>query len=255
MGEIQAIISDIHGNLEALEAVLTDIQQHGVTSIICLGDLVGYGPDPIACVRHAMKWDVVLMGNHDHAVISKSDLPGWVTSKNAKRIIFRVRRDIEVQGLESTVGKFLRERPKSHVTRDALYVHGTARDPIYEYLFPEDVYNWRKMKAISKDFKGLCFCGNTHIPGVFIPDEEEVWSYYEPDEDAPEFEVGFPKMICNVGSVGQPRDGDWRPSYVLFDGETIKFRRVEYDIETTIRKIRDDDDYDDMMGDRLGKGQ
>lgn len=148
-GEPQAVISDIHGNLEALEAVLADIQQQGATSIVCLGDLVGYGPDPIACVRHAMKWDVVLMGNHDWAAMSKSDLPGW-TSHTVKRTIFRFRRDIQEQNLDATLGKYLRERPKSHASRQALYLHGTPRDPVNEYLFPEDVYNRWKMKAIQR---------------------------------------------------------------------------------------------------------
>ena len=255
MGELQAVISDIHGNLEALEAVLADIQRQGATSIVCLGDLVGYGPDPIACVRHALAWDVVLMGDKDFAAMSKSDLPGYVTAPVAKRTIFRVRREMEEQDTDATLRTFLRTRPKSLASRHALYVHGTPRDPTYDALIPEDVYNRWKMKAIAKRFKGLCFCGHTHIPGVFLPDEDEIWSYYEPDESDPEFSVGFPKIICNVGSVGQPRDGDWRASYLLFDGNTVRFRRVEYDVETTIRKIYDDDDYDNMLGDRLRDGR
>lgn len=254
MGELQAVISDIHGNLEALEAVLADIEHYGA-SIVCLGDLVGYGPDPIACVRHAMNWDVVLMGDKDAATMSRSDLPGYATSPVAKRTIFRVRREIQEQDWDATLGKYLRERPKSYASRQALYLHGTPRDPVNEYLFPEDVYNRWKMKSLSKRFKGLCFCGHTHIPGVFIPDEDEVWRYYEPDESEPEFSVGFPRMICNVGSIGQPRDDDWRASYVLFDGESIEFRRVAYDVKTTIRKIRNDDDYDDYLGDRLNDGR
>lgn len=254
MGELQAVISDIHGNLEALEAVLEDIQQQGASSIVCLGDLVGYGPDPIACVRHAMKWDIVLMGNHDEEALNEDDLPGW-SSLSAKRTIFKFRRQLKALDPESDIRRFMQTRSEQFASTHALYVHGSPRDPLHEYLFPEDIYNPKKMASISAIFEGICFCGHTHIPGMFIPDEEENWSYYEPGESDHEFSVGFPRLICNVGSVGQPRDGDPRASYVLFNGETIRFRRVEYDVEKTIRKIRDDDDYDNFLGDRLRDGR
>lgn len=247
MGELQAVISDIHGNLEALEAVLADIQQKGASSIICLGDLVGYGPDPIACVRHAMKWDVVLLGNHDAAAIDDGDLSGW-SATSARKTIFKFRRLLAEMDGQSEISNFLRCRPEYYASPQAIYVHGSPREPLHEYLFPEDIYNQQKMSAIAQSFEGLCLCGHTHLPGMFIPNEDEDWNYYEPEESDSVFPVEAPKMICNVGSVGQSRDGDWRASYALFNDNTIHFRRVEYDIETTIRKIRDDDDYDDFLG-------
>lgn len=254
MGELQAVISDIHGNLEALEAVLADIKKHGVTSIVCLGDLVGYGPDPIACVRHAMNWDVVLMGEHDEAAVDDDDLSGW-SSPSTKQIIFKFRRLLEEFKGQSAIEIFLRTRLDHYASPQALYVHGSPSDSTHEFVFPEDINNRVKMNSIAEMFEGLCFCGHTHIPGIFIPDEEGIWGYYEPEESDPVFRVEECKTICNVGSVGQPRDGDPRASYVLFDGKSIEFRRVAYDVKTTIRKIRNDDDYDDYLGDRLNDGR
>ena len=227
MADLQAVISDIHSNLEALEAVLSDIQQQGATSIICLGDLVGYGPDPSACVRHAMKWDVVLMGNHDQAVVSGDDLSGWSTLA-ARHSILELKKLLAEMNDGLSITSFLRTRPEHYAHPQALYVHGSPRDPIHEYVFPEDIYNQRKMELIAQAFEGLCFCGHTHVAGIFTPNEDGNWDFLEPDLDEPVHPTNHAKMICNVGSVGMPRDGDSRASYVLFDGETIRYRRVDF---------------------------
>ncbi len=232
MARLQAVISDIHGNLKALGAVLADIQEQGATSIVCLDDLVGYGPDPIACVRHAMKWDVVLMGNHDEALICGNDLAGW-SALTAKHSILAVRHDLSAMDDRLSITNFLRSRPEQYSCAQAIYVHGSPRDPIHEYVFPEDIYNQRKMELIAQAFEGLCFCGHTHVAGIFTPNDDGNWDFHEPDLDEPVHPMNHAKMICNVGSVGMPRDGDPQASYVLFDGETIRFHRVEYANRTT----------------------
>jgi diadenosine tetraphosphatase ApaH/serine/threonine PP2A family protein phosphatase len=145
---------------------------------------------------------------------------------------------------------FLRGLPRRYQEGDFLFVHGSPRDPLNEYVFPEDIYNRRKMEDIFALVGRHCFQGHTHVPGIFT----ENLLFHSPEELDCLYRLDARKTVCNVGSVGQPRDGDWRACYVLFDGKNICFRRVEYDIETTIRKIRDVDDLDDFLGDRLGDG-
>lgn len=252
---MRAILSDIHGNLEALEAVLADMASFGVQEVFCLGDLVGYGADPIACVEHAMAWPVVLLGNFDLAAMQGDDLEGW-TAHAAKRSIFKFRQRLLKTGKEATVGAFLRDLPYKHVDGQALYLHGSPRDPVNEYLFPEDIYNPRKLDAVSQGFERLCFCGHTHVPGIFYPHDEQEWAFLSPEQCDYQYQLGPGKTICNVGSVGQPRDGDPRPSYVLLEEKTINFRRVDYDIEKSIQKINDDDDDPDgLSGARLRDGR
>ena len=251
---MHAIISDIHGNLEALDAVLADAQACGATDIYCLGDIVGYGPDPIACVQRAMSWPVVLMGNFDQAAISNSDLDGW-TALAAKKTIMQFRRSLKQQKLEASVGAFLLDLPRTFSDAEAFYVHGTPRDPVYEYLFPEEIYVPEKMDDIAEGFDRLCFCGHTHLPGIFFRDQAGKWNYMTPEECDHQYVVGEGKTICNVGSVGQPRDADPRSSYVLLDDGKITFRRVDYDIDQTITKIKGDDDFHDFLGDRLHEGR
>jgi diadenosine tetraphosphatase ApaH/serine/threonine PP2A family protein phosphatase len=130
--------------------------------------------------------------------------------------------------------RFLKDRPRIHRERNFLFVHGSARNPLNDYVFPEDIYNQRKMERIFARVERCCFQGHTHIPGIFTEDLQ----FHTPEEIEFVHKLDGRKILCNVGSVGQPRDGDWRACYVLLDGDTIYFRRVKYDIEGTIRKIR-----------------
>jgi diadenosine tetraphosphatase ApaH/serine/threonine PP2A family protein phosphatase len=118
-----------------------------------------------------------------------------------------------------------------------LYVHGSPRSSLRGYIFPEDVYFERKMGEIGTKFDRVCFTGNTGVPGVFVERGPRQREFFGPEDCVGGFPVAGHRVICNVGAVGYPRDGDWRACYVLFDGETIWFRRVEYDVETTIRKM------------------
>lgn len=240
---MKAIISDIHGNLEALEAVLLDARVCGATEIYCLGDLIGYGPDGPACVRHATQWDVVLCGDYERALFQRSH--GAFEYRMPKVV-----RQFAAAEDEIKLTRFLACLEPQYSAHDALYVHGSPRHPLGEYLFPEDVYNQQKMDKIAGAFEGLCFCGHTHIPGIF---DMAAYTFIDPIDINLTYDVhADDKLICNVGSVGQPRNGDPNSSYVLFDGARITFRRIEYDIEAVIRKL---DDEDDWMGDRLREGR
>lgn len=248
---MKALISDIHSNLEGLQAVLADIEKQNVKEIYCLGDVVGYGPNPRECIDLVMRCQVVLLGNHDQGALF--DPEGF--NPPAERAIFWTRSQLELPS-DSRAAKekrweFLAERPRSHREQNFLFVHGSARNPLNEYVFPEDIYNQRKMERIFALVDRYCFQGHTHVPGVFT----ENLQFLSPDEFDLVYRLDNRKMLCNVGSVGQPRDGDWRACYVLLDGETIRYRRVEYDIESTIRKIYAIPELENFLGDRLREGR
>jgi predicted phosphodiesterase len=248
---VKAIISDIHSNLEALDAVLEDIAKQDVEAIYCLGDVVGYGPNPRECIDRVMQCQVVLLGNHDQGAMF--DPEGF--NPPAERAIFWTRAQLEAPG-ESRAAReqrweFLAERPRVHREDNFLYVHGSARNPLNEYVFPEDIYNQRKMERIFALVERYCFQGHTHVPGIFT----ESLQFFSPEEVSGEYQLDGRKTLCNVGSVGQPRDGDWKACYILLDGETIRYRRVPYDIETTIKKIYAVPDLENFLGDRLRDGR
>jgi diadenosine tetraphosphatase ApaH/serine/threonine PP2A family protein phosphatase len=111
------------------------------------------------------------------------------------------------------------------------------------------------MGKLGTQFDQVCFNGHTHVPGVFVERGPGKWEFLGPEECVRSFRVAARRVICNVGAVGQPRDGDWRACYVLFDGDTIWFRRVEYDVEATIRKIYAVPALDNFFGNRLREGR
>ena len=248
---MKAIISDIHGNLEALEAVLADIKTQGITDIYCLGDVVGYGPNPRECIDKVMDTKVCLLGNHDQGAMFDPD--GFNAS--AERAIFWTRSQLEATGDPRAVRErrweFLAERPRTHKENGHLFVHGSARNPLNEYVFPEDVYNQRKMERIFALVEKYCFQGHTHVPGIFT----ESLQFISPDEMAGTYKLDGRKTLCNVGSVGQPRDGDKRACYVVLTEEAITYKRVEYPWEKTRDKIYAINDLDNFLGDRLGEGR
>jgi diadenosine tetraphosphatase ApaH/serine/threonine PP2A family protein phosphatase len=251
---MKAILSDIHGNLEALRAVLLDAEQHNAEEIYCLGDVVGYGPNPRECVDLAMQWKVVLLGNFEQCVMNVPPDFGPTALVANQSIRWSQRQlDSPVPNQQAAERRwsFLKGLLRRHQEGDLLFVHGSARDPLNEYVFPEDIYNEHKMERILALVERYCFQGHTHVPGIFT----ENLLFHSPEELDYLYRLDGRKTLCNVGSVGQPRDGDWRACYVLFDGKFICFRRIEYDIDTTIRKIRGNDDLDDFLGDRLGDGR
>lgn len=246
----RAFISDIHSNLEALEAVLTDIRVQGISEIYCLGDVVGYGPNPRECIDKAMECKVCLLGNHDQGALF--DPEGF--NSGAERAIFWTRNQLESLGGNSDGFRrwdFLGELPRNYQEGDLLFVHGSARNPLNEYVFPEDTYNQRKMEKLFALIPRHVFQGHTHVPGVFT----ENCRFFSPDELQYEYRLTDEKAMINVGSVGQPRDSDPRSCYVVLDGDLVRFRRVEYPVEETIKKIYEIPELDNFLGDRLRDGR
>lgn len=266
----RALISDIHGNLEALEVVLEDIRAQGITETYCLGDIIGYGPNPRECIDRVMEsCKITLLGNHDQGAMFDPD--GF--NIGAERAIFWTRQQLESphdRENNERRWEFLGELPRTHKQDQFLFVHGSPRNPLSEYIFPEDIYNHRKMERLFQLVDRYCFQGHTHVPGVFT----EGFQFYAPEEIDNEYSLGDGKVMINVGSVGQPRDGDNRACYVILeDGRPsangdaaasasapsgpvkITYRRLMYDFETTIRKIYAIDELEPFLGDRLRQGR
>jgi len=251
-----AIISDIHGNLEALEAILADIDARGIDRIVCLGDVIGYGASPRECIDLVIeRCDFCLCGNHDHAVFYEP----FNFNLGAERAAYWTRQVLEDEpnkALRNQRWEFLGKLPVRVVYEDMLFVHGSPRRPVNEYLFADDVYsNPSKLLANFERLSEVaCFVGHTHVPGVFVddpyfesPDELAEPNVYEIAEDD--------KVIINVGSVGQPRDRDPRAAYGIVDNGRVEFIRLEYDIETAVQKILSTPELDDFLGHRLLEGR
>ena len=256
---MRAILSDVHGNLEALTAVLADVEHQGIDSIFNLGDTLGYGPNPIECLDLAMQMSVVLLGNVDQQTVLYT--PDGL-SDVAERCILWTQVQLEIVGTPAESRQridFLKNLPQTHqenhFSGNTLYVHGSPRNPLREYIFPEDIYNPRKMEQIGSRFERLCFCGHTQIPGIFLERGPGQWEFIHPEECQQGFPVSGCKLICNVGSVEQPCGLNEPTCYALFDGERIWFRRVSYDVEATLQKIYSVPELCDFLGDRLREGR
>jgi diadenosine tetraphosphatase ApaH/serine/threonine PP2A family protein phosphatase len=221
-----AILSDIHGNLEALDAVLADASSR-VDGVLCLGDVVGYGADPVACVeRVAERADAVVAGNHEHGVAGLMDLAWFNPRARAAAEWTRGRLDDDHLA-------WLAARPLIADVEDATLVHASpARPAEWEYIVSaDDGYD-----AFAAFATRLCFVGHSHCPGA--------WSVgssgreHEPAATEVELEHGR-RYLVNVGSVGQPRDRDPRAAYALWDvaERRVTIRRVPYDLATARAKI------------------
>ena len=248
-----ALISDIHANLTALNAVLAEIDTREVDRIVCLGDIVGYGPNPVECLDLVMeRCDWALMGNHDFAVLYEP------TSFNtsAEQAAFWTRRQFELEPDPAKQRKrweFLGNLLIRNKTDGALWVHASPRRPINEYIFPDDVMTSpSKMQAIFDRTDGRTFCGHTHVPGVFTDEPD----FYPPaDLGGKHTFSDREKVIVNPGSVGQPRDRDPRASYAILDDDAVEFFRVEYDVQSVVDQITEIYDLNDFLGHRLLEGR
>jgi diadenosine tetraphosphatase ApaH/serine/threonine PP2A family protein phosphatase len=252
-----ALISDLHSNQEALTKVLEDIAAQGISDIYCLGDLIGYGPDPGFVVEKAMDWKICLMGNHDEAVLKEA----YGFNPVAKAAVTWTRDQLR-PGLLSGKGKrerwkFLQQLGLTHKTDGALFVHGSPRDPTMEYVLRSDCIDLtgtvpEKIRDIFSRFDRTCFAGHTHDPGVITEESQ----FIPPKECNHEFifETGK-KYFVNIGSVGQPRDGDTRACYAVYYGDKVVWRRVEYDFKATMQKIFNTSQLDPRAGERLAHGR
>ena len=251
-----ALISDIHGNLDALQVVLADIDRRGVDEIVCLGDIVGYGPNPIECVdliAERCTWS--LMGNHDFAVLYEPTNFN-VVAKDAAHWT----RDVLEEAVEKDPESGNRRldflnRIKTRQLHEKLYtcVHGSVRKPINEYLFDEDIRDDpAKVRRIFEMIDERCLVGHTHVQGVFVDEPD----FFTPDEVNGVYQLNDrEKAIINVGSVGQPRDRDPRSAYAVLHEDRIEFVRLEYDIAATIRKVEAVSELNDFFGQRLREGR
>jgi len=250
---LKAIISDIHSNLEALTVVLEDIQAKGIEEILCLGDVVGYGPNPNECydlIKQA-NCRITLMGNHEEGLLTG----GEDFNIKARLAVNWTRKQLEEkfasEAAEQTVYDWAKNLKSSVQEDDVMYVHASPRNHTKDYVFPQDVFNEEKMKEVFSGFKKICFNGHTHHPGIFT----EHGKFHRPQDIMNVFFLEGEKVLINVGSVGQPRDGDNRASYITFDGESVVFRRLEYDFTRTIEKVYSVDALDNFLGDRLEEGR
>lgn len=251
---MQAVISDIHANLEALEAVLADIDSKDIAKIVCLGDVVGYGPDPEACLDLvAKRTEPCLCGNHDYAVLYGARDFNPVAEDV---VLFHQELLVPRGGAsEDRVQRweFLRGLIARYEDEDHLYVHGSPRNPIHEYILESDV-RWgleRKLREAFAKTRRICFIGHTHRPGVIT----EALDFQRPDALGGRYAFGEGKAIVNVGSVGQPRDGDSRACYVTVDEDSVTYHRVEYDVATTKGKIEACGRIDMSCAERLAEGR
>ncbi len=242
-----AIVSDIHGNLEALTAALADVRSLGIREVVCLGDIVGYGPNPLECLRLTPEFKVVLKGNHDAAAVSGEHRFSHVADK-----AMTWTRSALADGCDPDVMDFMRELPETRVREGLFFAHASPREPLREYIYPAHVKNVRKMQALFRRVRKYAFVGHTHIPGVIEEGSDE---FIRPAEPQEAHFLGRRKAIINVGSVGQPRDGDPRACYVTFDGTAVVFRRVWYDCSPTVKKIREIPGLDDSLALRLEQGR
>jgi predicted phosphodiesterase len=224
-----AVLADIHANLEALEAVLADLESLAVDQVVCLGDLVGYGPDPEAVVARIMELDVIaLLGNHEAALISKRDRD-WLNFQAKDN-------NIATEALLSEASlDYCRSLPRAAVIEGALFVHGYPPDSVLKYLFMQSEDDLFKMFVEQPETR--IFVGHTHeLKLVAVCGDEIAW------EGLP---IGSLKLqakrryLINAGSVGQPRDGTSKAKYLIWDSakDSLKVRAVAYPAAQTAEKI------------------
>jgi predicted phosphodiesterase len=224
-----AVVSDIHSNLHALEAVLAAIEAEAPDELWCLGDLVGYGPRPNeCCAAIAERADVCLAGNHDLAVQGTIDLEEF---HGDAAIAARWTRDVLEPGAKELLDRLAPEGAAHGV---ALY-HGSARDPIWEYVLDDEGARATLELADSP----IILVGHSHVALRIVQSEDELSGGIAPA--GTELELGGFRVLLNPGSVGQPRDGDPRAAYLVLDldAQRASFRRVEYNVDRTQREMRE----------------
>ena len=237
-----AVISDIHGNLEGLEAVLASMPEE-VERIYCLGDVIGYGANPNECCDVVREREMpTITGNHDLAVTDLGTDLNWFNPVAAAAVRWTRER------LTDENAEFLRSRPRMMQTNETLFVHGSVRDPD-EYIV-DGVTAAENLAVLKNEYPNvrLCFFGHTHVKAV------------APSPNGPAMETVALDLgsdgpyLVNPGSVGQPRDGDTFASYVLVERTEVTYRFVEYDIEKAQTKIRGAG-LPGMLADRLAVGR
>lgn len=224
-----AVISDIHGNLEALKTVLADIDCIGIETVVCLGDNIGYGPEPDQVIELLRSRKIPsLMGNHELGLVDKESLYGF--NPQARRSLLQTEQFLSQESLA-----YLKTLPVNMFVDDCLLVHGFPPDSVSDYLF--QFSRTQLPKIFEKMAYDLCMVGHTH--------ELLLISYTAGRVSTASLSEGVQtlaaesKYIINVGSVGQPRDGNHNAKYVIWESETrtLEVRFVPYNISKTAEKI------------------
>lgn len=223
-----AVISDIHANLEALTAVLADIRGRGFESTYCLGDVVGYGCDPSACLDLVMEHcDIRLMGNHEYYALGK--VSSEYLSPVAAQSAVWTQQHLSDADLKTIAGFDM----EAHLA-DIDLVHASPYEPdSWRYILATQ----EARRAFDRMRGTICFYGHSHLPMIFSQSPEGEIRHQVGHDIQPSDEK---KYLINVGSVGQPRDGDPNACYVSFDTESrsVSYHRVAYDIAATQQKMR-----------------
>jgi predicted phosphodiesterase len=227
-----AVISDIHANLVALEAVLEALDDEAPDEVWCLGDLVGYGPRPNECcalVRE--RADVCLVGNHDLAVLGRVDIADFSLDAAAAARWTDERLDDEERTFLSSL------EPEARRAGVALY-HGSARDPVWEYVLTDVLTAESAAATIADAEDDVALVGHSHVALAVSLVDGTLNGGLAPG--GTEHELEGARWLLNPGSVGQPRDGDPRAAYLLLDLDRRfgAFRRVPYAVEETQRQLR-----------------
>ncbi len=225
------IFSDVHSNLEALDAVLARFKKERIQSFICLGDIVGYGPNPNECIQKiiSLKKVQVIAGSHDYAVVGLKELT-WFNDLASRSLVWTKRH------LTEENRNFLMRLPRLIDHSLFTLAHGSPRDPIDEYLLTPRQY----LDNVEYFKTAVCFIGHTHLPCVFYANSLGIIQH-KPLADGEVFKIdSLGHTIVNVGSVGQPRDGDPRATGAIYDSETheVTLIRCAYNIEAVQEKMR-----------------
>ncbi|NQU95553.1 MAG: metallophosphoesterase family protein [Candidatus Omnitrophica bacterium] len=220
------IISDIHGNLEALRVAKKVLSREKLDKVLCGGDIVGYGADPGECIKNVKELcSDIVCGNHDAASCNLSDAANF--NSTAKKAIEWTR-----EKLTSEENAFIKGLSLVYKNQHLTLVHGTLKDPgAFHYMLDGDAARatFHLMKT------PVAFVGHTHVPGLFVYKNNRINFFYKEKARISKGE----KAIVNTGSVGQPRDGDPRLCYCVYDTQrsTIELKRLPYDIEKAQAKI------------------
>jgi len=224
-----AVVADIHSNLEAFSAILKDIAKQGkVEEIWCLGDIVGYGPDPHLCIELLKQCNhVCVAGNHDWGAIGKVDIA--LFNPDAATACRWTGKQLTPEDTD-----YLNNLPKVIAKNGFTLVHGSPREPIWEYTLSSSIAKENFPFFQSK----FCLVGHTHVPMVFKLEDSGHCSSGQLAMNVG-LALGKNRLIINPGGVGQPRDGDPRASYAIYDSEVnlIRLYRIPYDFKTTQDKM------------------
>jgi predicted phosphodiesterase len=222
-----AILGDIHSNLEALQAVLNDAEQQGVTHFACSGDVVGYNADPKACLKLIRSLGCkIVQGNHDYYAGCNESME--LFTPLAQKSIYWTRKQLSLLDR-----KYLRTLPLIEDIENFTLVHSSLSAPQrWNYIFKQAAAE----EHFQNQFNSICFFGHTHVPLAFVRGEQEIEKGFY---DVLKIRNGFQYLI-NVGSVGQPRDRNPKSAYAIYDldAQTVTMRRVEYDMPKSQKKIR-----------------